>query len=386
MCHTQRPEEESYEAISMAQLFKGEGCKRVWKARQHFYEDDSLYKHCGEDDCPSGIKRMLNIYGVDVPTEHAFALRVNTIRRQPMIGHPGEDLTMRFALDDEAELREVAPRYEMTSGVIEQKSETNQGDGDMLRIDDGHHGGEFPPPSSGDGVVPLDSLKHSESWSQQVEVKTITLPRANHSGILSDPRFLGVLRNTLGCTDPRRPSDKFLKVTIISARGLRHADVAALGQGTSDPYCVCGIPPKKHTEQSTDVVYDNLKPVWNHVLQFKPGDYDIGDSLAFSVWDSDQGFLQVWGRDTLYGKLSVDKSTDDFLGSATLISSRFRDRGFEGELKLHHAGKSMAGNPIEAYLKVKVEILDERFFESESESESSFTQERSGLCGYNMSL
>jgi len=121
-----------------------------------------------------------------------------------------------------------------------------------------------------------------------------------------------------------------LKVTVVSARGLRNAD-HFLGGGKSDPYCVCEIPGKPRSKFQTGVIQNELNPVWNH--EAVVAGYVAGDSLTFYVWDKD------------FGK------KDDFLGWAALSTEVFHPDGFEGEVRLNEAGQD-----INAFLKVKVKI------------------------------
>merc|ERR1719410_2815743 len=120
-----------------------------------------------------------------------------------------------------------------------------------------------------------------------------------------------------------------LKLTVVSARGLRDADWLP-GSGKSDPYCVCEIAGKpREAKLTTKVINDNLDPVWEHHGEL-PG-YRPGDTLVFRVYDKD-----------------VAKS--DSLGLLHLESAKFYPQGFEGELPLADAGKG-----IKAYLKLRIQ-------------------------------
>jgi len=120
-----------------------------------------------------------------------------------------------------------------------------------------------------------------------------------------------------------------LKVTIISARGLRDADWMP-GSGTSDPYCICEIPDKPNAKFQTPVVDNNEAPVWNYEEIME--EYAVGDNLVFTVYDQD----------------TVGKG--DCLGTVTLASEHFFPDGFEGDVPLNDAGKG-----VEAFLTVRVE-------------------------------
>jgi len=120
-----------------------------------------------------------------------------------------------------------------------------------------------------------------------------------------------------------------LRVTIISARGLRNAD----SLGLSDPFCTCHIPGKNWTKFQTAVIDNQLSPIWNeeHVIN----DYVPGDPIEFNVLDEDAGDTE-----------------GDLLGRATLASTSFYPEGFEGDVNLSEAGKGHR-----AVLRVKVSVL-----------------------------
>eukprot|EP00928_Gymnodinium_smaydae_P026047 TRINITY_DN20558_c0_g3_i1.p1 TRINITY_DN20558_c0_g3~~TRINITY_DN20558_c0_g3_i1.p1 ORF type:complete len:1320 (-),score=271.03 TRINITY_DN20558_c0_g3_i1:245-4204(-) len=109
---------------------------------------------------------------------------------------------------------------------------------------------------------------------------------------------------------PRDP----ITVTIISAKGLRNADVV----GYSDPYCVCGIVNKEHTRFQTQFVKDSLNPHWDHTAPI--WDREAGDALEFFVWDDDIG-------------------ADDLLGTAVLSCEQLAGGDFEGDLPLDEGPK-----------------------------------------------
>merc|ERR1719458_1535664 len=85
-----------------------------------------------------------------------------------------------------------------------------------------------------------------------------------------------------------------LRLTIVSARGLRDADWLP-GTGKSDPYCVCEIAGKpKGAKVKTKVINDNLDPVWQHSAEL-PG-YSPGDTLVFKVYDQDVAKSEFLGE------------------------------------------------------------------------------------------
>jgi len=122
-----------------------------------------------------------------------------------------------------------------------------------------------------------------------------------------------------------------VKITIVSAKGLRNTDAGAGGK--SDPYCTCEILGKPHTKFSTKVMSDSLDPVWNEVRTI--AEYEEHDVIKLIVYDRDMG-----------------QKPDDVLGVASLKKSMMYPNGFEGEVDLHDGRKSNG-----ASLKIKVSVL-----------------------------
>jgi len=118
-----------------------------------------------------------------------------------------------------------------------------------------------------------------------------------------------------------------IKVTIVSASDLRNADWVT----KSDPYCACQIVGRPGTVK-TQTVNDNLEPTWNFEARLLGFQKD--DSLKFDIFDSDLG------------------KKDDFLGTATLESDKFRAAQFYGKVPLTD-GK---GNSAQGSLTVRVRL------------------------------
>lgn len=135
-----------------------------------------------------------------------------------------------------------------------------------------------------------------------------------------------------------------LKVTVISASGLRNADWV----GKSDPYCICEVQGKPHVKFQTPVIDEQLSPEWHHTATV-PG-YCVEDPLTFTVKD----------KDTL--------KPDDYLGTVTLSSDQFLETGFDGELPLSNAGKG-----IEAFLTIKIVVNPEPVEEVVEEKKTAAT-------------
>ncbi|CAE7788804.1 ESYT3 [Symbiodinium sp. CCMP2456] len=82
------------------------------------------------------------------------------------------------------------------------------------------------------------------------------------------------------------------------------------GGGKSDPYCIVGIPHKKHSTWRTCILFKELNPTWDEEEEMI--NYEPGDNIKFQVMDYDK------------------KDQDDHLGSALLQSGDFHPDGFEG--------------------------------------------------------
>merc|ERR1712151_337337 len=132
-----------------------------------------------------------------------------------------------------------------------------------------------------------------------------------------------------GNSSATAPKPVKLKVSIISATGLRAADLS----GKSDPFCTCQA---KDAKFQTPVLKKTLSPQWNHVqtIEVQPDILGTLPALKFAVFDKD-----------LVG-------SDDLLGKAELTQDEYLE-GYEGTLTLTNAGKA-ATNEV-ATLTVAVE-------------------------------
>jgi len=110
---------------------------------------------------------------------------------------------------------------------------------------------------------------------------------------------------------------KNVRVTVVSARNLRRADVI----GLSDPYARCEIVGRPAEGFKTKHVRCTLNPTWNHRHTFMCVSPDA--DILFRIFDWDRGV-----------------KVDDFLGWVTLKNVNFWAYGFEGELPLQDAVKS----------------------------------------------
>jgi len=104
-----------------------------------------------------------------------------------------------------------------------------------------------------------------------------------------------------------------LQITVESASNLYNSDGVLAGK--SDPYVIVEVPGQAGMKLQTEVISNELNPVWNFVGEIS-GFYD-DDVLHFTVWDKD-----------------TFPKPDDFLGKAELTAQDFYPHGFHGELML----------------------------------------------------
>lgn len=122
---------------------------------------------------------------------------------------------------------------------------------------------------------------------------------------------------------------KTLKVKIVSASGLKDEDYFM--NGDSDPFCVCEIPGKPDSRVQTPVVEESLNPAFGQ--EFDIAGYENGDSLTFSIYDS-------------------DGSESTLLGKTTVSSSAFTPNDFQGEVSLSDDGGGPGG-----HLKLEIRLV-----------------------------
>jgi len=134
------------------------------------------------------------------------------------------------------------------------------------------------------------------------------------------------VRGSMHASLKEHGSSRKIKVMIISARGLRNADIM-LGQGVSDPFCTCTLSGRPGAMVKTRTVNDSLDPVWNHEDEFSV--CAQGGVLEFTVWDKD-----LFKQDDLLGRAELDISPTHMF--------------FDGELKLSGGGCQVS------FLRVKV--------------------------------
>lgn len=130
------------------------------------------------------------------------------------------------------------------------------------------------------------------------------------------------------CSSVEEKARLALQVEVVSARGLRDGGMT-LGAGKFDPYCVVEIHGKPSSKFHTPIVNFAIDPVWRYQNELL--DYMLGDALICSIYHSDP------------------KTSDKFLGKATLSSEQVYPEGLSCEVKLDGAGVG-----ADAYLMLKI--------------------------------
>lgn len=158
-----------YDGAGMKEMLKLERLEEHLTWWQTHYEDDDLFDHTGESDCPP-VKRLLAFTAVEVPTPAAFVMRLDNKN----VSNP---LETRFELDPDAVLSGASEDWSINQGVINKP---------------------------GDFVVPASSTCHVEAWQDQVDVTLIKLeassPGSRHGTELKDERCWNALKELLTVT------------------------------------------------------------------------------------------------------------------------------------------------------------------------------------------
>lgn len=126
-----------------------------------------------------------------------------------------------------------------------------------------------------------------------------------------------------------RPSPSWITICVVGVRGLCPRGDRA------ESSCTCVVPGKSYTKFTTKVARPSNNPVWNH--ETMPLEYDVGDSLEFTVWDN-------------------IPPGPKRLGTATLRASKFYPEGFQGELPLDRPGSHDNPSPHFAKLEVMITV------------------------------
>ena len=118
-----------------------------------------------------------------------------------------------------------------------------------------------------------------------------------------------------GSINPPMPSG-VLSIHILEAKDLVNKDVKLLGQGKSDPYVKLRVIADgvAHNFKS-DVIPNNLHPVWRLLIDLPVDNPDSLDDLQFEIYDEDTG------------------NKDDFLGRCTVSVQAVRTAMTSGKVQ-----------------------------------------------------
>jgi len=106
------------------------------------------------------------------------------------------------------------------------------------------------------------------------------------------------------------------KVTVVSARGLRAADM----NGKSDPYCICDVPGFPSARAKTKTIKKTLNPEWNETFEL----------IGCTASSPGQPVLE-------FTLMDYDFFRDDLLGKATLMSDDLQSGSFTGDLDVWYS-------------------------------------------------
>lgn len=142
------------------------------------------------------------------------------------------------------------------------------------------------------------------------------------------------------CKEPKKDIPEVIKerkpvsIVIVGARGLREAD-EWFPDSRLHWSCAASIYGRDGMLYKTKQVRDTPAPLWRE--EFTVSEYEVGDTLEFSIWESD-----------------ADGKRED-VGRAFLEAFKFDPNGFNGEVELEQ------GKEGSAYLKVKVKMVGDRY-------------------------
>ena len=157
-----------YEPIGAKQVMKIERCQDILDTWKQYYGEDSLYDDLC-DRCPT-VKKLRAVHGVNVPTEAAYALRVQTIRLKQ------SEILTRLAFDEAAS--SDIHGYSFQGGTV--------------------HANGSSKALSGDGVVPLSSLEECRNWAKAgLDSELTSIPGVEHRAILADAHFHQIIKDSV---------------------------------------------------------------------------------------------------------------------------------------------------------------------------------------------
>mmetsp|Transcript_30290 Transcript_30290/g.63478 ORF Transcript_30290/g.63478 Transcript_30290/m.63478 type:complete len:777 (+) Transcript_30290:215-2545(+) len=173
-------------------LLAAEGLSHVQKILSETYGRDPIGPRSLSSFCPPPIKKVISIFGVNLPTE------VGAIyQRTPSVHRSIQNALKRppalYKVDEDAILdRNVPKRHQVSNGLILETKNTPQS----------IYGSNISVMKSGDGTVPYQSLQQCRMWQgkgvAKCDVTVHEIDGAEHRAILNDARFHKILLIILG--------------------------------------------------------------------------------------------------------------------------------------------------------------------------------------------
>jgi len=171
-----------YYSATARDLLAAEGLNNTVKLLKDSYASDPVDPRGLSSWYPPPIKKVVAIYGINLPTEASGVYqRKQSVR---LSSATKTDLSVRqlVVLDKNAQLKGLQG-YSIKNGII---SET-----------------KCKMKKSGDGSVPYWSLRHCRTWQgkgiKKCDVKVYEIEGAEHRSILNDAKFHNILLEVIGC-------------------------------------------------------------------------------------------------------------------------------------------------------------------------------------------
>lgn len=172
-----------YYAATAGDLLVTEGLNNAVKLLKDSYAADPVDPRGLSSWHPPPIKKVVAIYGINLPTEvSGIYQRKQSVR---LSCTTNTDLSVRqlIVLDKDARLNNGLKGYTIKNGIL---SET-----------------KYKTKKSGDGTVPYWSLQHCRTWQgegvKKCDVKVHEIEGAEHRAILNEAKFHKVLLEVIGC-------------------------------------------------------------------------------------------------------------------------------------------------------------------------------------------
>ena len=181
----------TYEPIGSREVLRIERCEDVLDTWKEYYSNDPLYDHLRERRPP--VKRVRAVHGVNVATEAAYVLRVQTVRLKR------SKILTRLTLDDEATMANVDGST-LCGGIVHARGSDRE--------------------LSGDGVVSFSSLDECRIWAKAgVECELTYLPGVEHRAILADAHFHQTIKDAVLSKDQGAKTKQQVPAFFVSIAG-----------------------------------------------------------------------------------------------------------------------------------------------------------------------